>query len=116
MGDIHPDDPMRGRIVDDQGRCIHAEGKNDIVCFRFPDENWEFWACKECHDFEVGEPKRLWNRDETKELAVQCGICRSILGIQFYIERQHAGEHSCPHCKAPWNPDYADGRDIVFAF
>ncbi len=116
VGDVHPDDPVRGRVVDDQGRCIHHETKEDVVCFRFPDEGWEFWACRECHDFEVGEPVRLWTEAESKELAVQCGICRSILGIGFYLERQEQGIHACPHCKAPWNPRCVEHRDRYFAF
>ncbi len=117
MGDVHPDDPMLGRVIDDQGRCIHHGGKDDIVCFRYPDEDWTFWACHECHDELHGPATRAWAKDEQNELAIQCGICRSILGIKFYRERQRNGDHSCPHCKAPWNPAYQNerGADALFA-
>ena len=116
MGDVHPDDPVRGRVIDDQGRCIHHGALQDVVCHRFPDEGWVFWACRQCHDDEVGAPARLWRADEAKELAVQCGVCRSILGIDFYLERQDAGEHSCPHCHTAWNPGCVTHRDRYFAF
>lgn len=114
--DPHPDDSMRGRVVDDQGRCEHWSGPLDVVCHRFPETGWTFWACRDCFDDERGAPERLWQRGEEEELAVQCGVCRSILSLRYYLERQDSGIHACPHCEAPWNPDCTKHRDRYVAF
>lgn len=110
----HPDDPVRGAVVDDQGRCRHYGGPTDVVCHRFPDTGWEFWACHKCFEAENGKPSRRWGADDEKELAIQCGVCRSILGVSFHLERQDAGIHACPHCKAEWNPKCAKHRGRYF--
>lgn len=115
-GPPHPDDPVRGQVIDDQGRCTHWGGETDVVCFRFPDTGWTFWACAECFKAEHGKPDRLWEAGEEKELAVQCGVCRSILGLGFYLERQDADIHECPHCHAAWNPKCAKHRNRYVAF
>ncbi len=115
MGKTHPDDPMRGQLVDDQGRCVHHHEETDVVCFRFPDSGWRFWACRQCHDDANGAPERLWGPGDERELAVQCGICRSILGVHYYLERQDQDIHACPHCHAPWNPKCVQHRDRYFA-
>lgn len=116
MGNVHPDDPVRGQRVDDQGRCVHYDGPTDVVCHRFPDTGWTFWACHKCFHHAEGRPRRLWEAKEATELAVQCGVCRSILSIAYYRERQEAGDHSCPHCHAAWNPKCVGHRGHYFAF
>lgn len=91
--------PLRGRAVDGATRCRHYDAKVDVVAFRFACCE-TYYPCFECHDEAADHEPERWPRDRFDEPAVLCGLCRTTLTVEAYLDCPDA----CPFCRGPFNP------------
>jgi uncharacterized CHY-type Zn-finger protein len=92
-------DPLRGRPVDAQARCVHWHGPLDVVAFRFGCcPGW--WPCRSCHDEAAEHAAVPWPLSRGGEPSVLCGVCGATLTPAAY---QGCGSR-CPGCGAGFNP------------
>lgn len=91
---------VKGKLTDEQTRCIHYHSPLDIIAIKFKCCN-EFYPCYQCHEEEAGHVAVIWSKEERNEKAILCGACRSVLTIHEYF---NAG-NVCPSCKSPFNPN-----------
>jgi uncharacterized CHY-type Zn-finger protein len=90
---------VRGVNLDPQTRCIHYHSKLDVVAIKMKCCGI-YYACKECHEALAGHDIQVWPRHEWTHKAILCGCCRTELTILDYV----ADGHSCPACRADFNP------------
>ena len=103
------DVPLRGVGVDSETRCVHYHTTRDVVAIRFPCCE-TFVPCFECHEACCEHEAERWPPERFSERAVLCGVCRTKLSIETYLE----SEHRCPDCKARFNPGCANHRERYF--
>ncbi|MCR5763711.1 MAG: hypothetical protein K6G00_10065 [Treponema sp.] len=85
-----------GRIIDDEGRCVHYGSIADIIANRCSICG-KLYACYKCHD-ELEDHKFGAVRENEAD-SVMCGVC----GTQFsYIT--YSGLSKCPSCGSLFNP------------
>ncbi len=98
---------VEGETVDDQTRCVHYRGPQDVVAIRFfCCGRW--FPCLHCHEA-AGHPIRPWPAGSAQEHAVLCGVCRSTLSLAEYTAAER-----CPHCAAEFNPGCALHHPVYF--
>ena len=89
---------VRGVVIDDQTRCVHWHGPDDVIAIRFSCCD-AFYPCASCHDESAGHPIRRWPATEWDQPAILCGVCGELLTISTYL-----GVTGCPSCSATFNP------------
>lgn len=99
--------PIRGDLVDNQGRCTHYHSERDVVA------NWcttcqAMWACHACHEEATDHP---FGRVELSSSipAVLCGVCGKSLSAAEYDSVS-----ACPGCGAQFNPGCRLHRHLYF--
>lgn len=95
--------------IDAQTRCAHHHSPLDVIAIRMKCCG-AYYACKDCHIELAGHPIAIWPRSERDALAVLCGVCRSELSINEYLQ---SGAR-CPHCSAAFNPNCRNHHDFYF--
>jgi uncharacterized CHY-type Zn-finger protein len=106
---MNPDRPVvRGRIVDEQTRCVHYNGPTDVIAIKFACCG-TYYPCFECHRECAGHPARQWPVGEWDERAILCGVCGSELTIRTYL-----GVLVCPECDARFNERCRLHRPLYF--
>lgn len=90
---------VKGKIVDNQTRCIHYHSPLDIIAIKFKCCK-DYYPCFFCHEEEAGHPAQVWNQEEFDTPAILCGACGKELSINNY----KSSEYQCPNCSAPFNP------------
>jgi uncharacterized CHY-type Zn-finger protein len=98
-----------GLLVDDQARCVHWRGPDDVIAIRFPCCD-RYYACFDCHEEVETHAAERWGSQTFDRAAVLCGVCRDELTITAYL----ASEFSCPSCGATFNPGCALHYDLYF--
>ena len=100
---------IKGKLVDDQTRCIHYHSELDIIAIKFKCCG-EYYPCYECHAEMAGHPSQVWTKEERNEKAVLCGVCQAELTIQEYFD----SDNTCPHCKSSFNPNCSRHYHLYF--
>lgn len=96
MGRAHQ---VTGLGTDDETRCAHYDGGEDVVAFRVPCCG-PTWPCRLCHDACSDHALVPWPADRASEPAVLCGACGHAMTIRSYA----AAEDACPACGHGFNP------------
>ena len=101
---------IKGKVIDQNGRCAHWHSERDIVAIKFACCN-EYYACYECHREVAGHEAGRWPKISfDTESAILCGSCRATLTISVYMSSNSV----CPCCKAPFNPGCQLHWDLYF--
>jgi len=87
---------VRGKLTDDQTRCVHYHSDNDIIAIKFKCCD-QFYPCYSCHEELAGHVAKQWPKNEWNTKAILCGNCRAQLTIEEYMN----SNHQCPNCKLP---------------
>jgi uncharacterized CHY-type Zn-finger protein len=98
-----------GIELDSQTRCAHYRGPLDIVAIRMKCCG-RYYGCKDCHDAMAGHALEAWPESEWDRRAVLCGACGVELSIRQYLECAH----TCPVCKAQFNPGCRNHSHFYF--
>lgn len=104
-----PGIPIKGKVIDDQTRCIHYHSPLDIIAIKFKCCN-VYYSCYYCHKEEEDHTPGKWNKDEYITKAVLCGICKHEMTIQAYLD----SNNECPFCNSKFNPKCADHYHFYF--
>ena len=91
-----------GRPVDDETRCVHYHGPNDIVAIRFACCG-HYYPCICCHREAADHEVVRWPAGGLDERAVRCGRCGSELSVREYV-----AVTGCPSCGSSFNPGCRD--------
>lgn len=91
---------VKGQLIDDQTRCIHWHSPFDIIAIKFKCCG-DYYPCYECHQETADHSPTVWSKDERNEKAILCGVCKTELTIQEYLD----SENTCPYCKSLFNPN-----------
>jgi len=100
---------IKGKLVDEQTRCVHYHSDLDIIAIKFKCCG-EYYPCYECHIETAGHPSQLWTKEERNEKAILCGVCQTELTIQEYFD----SANTCPHCKSSFNPNCSRHYHLYF--
>lgn len=103
--------PLRGLRVDSKTRCEHYDGPRDVIALRFPCCE-VYYPCFKCHRATTNHKSARWPRERRHEPAVLCGVCGNTMTATAYLRTQH----TCPHCRADFNPSCAAHHDRYFSF
>src|SRR5689334_17305928 len=90
---------VRGKVTDEQTRCVHYHSALDVIAIKFKCCN-EYYPCYECHEEEAGHKSEVWRRTDFNAKAILCGVCGNEMTIHDYLT---ANNH-CPQCNAAFNP------------
>ena len=101
--------PLRGRAVDGETRCHHYDNAVDVVAFRFACCG-TYYPCFECHAETTDHDPIPWPRDRFDDPAVLCGVCRTRLTVDAYLDCAD----TCPSCGAAFNPGCHDHHHLYF--
>lgn len=100
---------IRGAVVDDETRCAHWHGDDDVLAILFPCcRAW--YPCRTCHDEHAGHEAVLWRADQTETRALLCGRCGGTLSIRRY---RAAG--ACEACGMRFNEGCRLHHHLYFA-
>ncbi|QLG74721.1 hypothetical protein HG535_0H00460 [Zygotorulaspora mrakii] len=90
---------IKGKLVDQQSRCVHWNSPLDIVGLKFKCCE-SFYACYSCHkeltDHKIEKYDLLENANGK---FIKCGVCNEELTF-----REYTRSLSCLHCKSNFNP------------
>lgn len=100
---------VRGRLTDNQTRCIHYHGPLDIIAIKFNCCN-HYYPCYYCHQQEAGHIATVWNKTAFGEKAILCGACSNEMSITEYKE----SNYQCPFCNAAFNPKCNNHDHLYF--
>lgn len=90
---------IKGKLVDDQTRCIHYHSPLDIIAIKFKCCN-VYYPCYYCHKEETNHTPDIWKKNEYNSRAVLCGKCKQELTIEQYLD----SNNECPFCGCAFNP------------
>ncbi|MDP9729231.1 hypothetical protein FY534_00195 [Alicyclobacillus sp. TC] len=90
---------VKGRLVDEQTRCVHYSGPTDVIAIKFPCCQ-TYFPCHACHEELADHAAQIWHAHQFHEKAVLCGVCHQELTIQEYLN----SHFQCPSCGASFNP------------
>lgn len=102
-------DMIRGKVLDEQTRCVHYHSSLDVIAIKFKCCN-AWYACYYCHEEEAGHPAEVWPAEQYEERAVQCGECKRMMTINQYL----ACNNQCPGCGTPFNPGCSAHYPLYF--
>jgi uncharacterized CHY-type Zn-finger protein len=100
---------IRGKVTDEQTRCVHYHSDLDIIAIKFKCCN-TYYPCIHCHDEEAQHKSEVWKKDEFKVKAVLCGNCKTELSINDYLSCNAV----CPSCSALFNPRCSNHHHYYF--
>ncbi|GGP15334.1 CHY zinc finger protein [Oceanobacillus neutriphilus] len=86
-----------GPVVDNQTRCKHYHGQKDIIAIKFKCCH-KYYPCYQCHEECENHKIATWEKDEFDKLAILCGVCKTELTIDQYLNT-----NQCLNCKFPFN-------------
>lgn len=93
---------VRGFPIDNETRCIHWKGPNDIIALKFKCCPTVFFPCYTCHN--VATTHKIEKFDLNIDYNVKCilcGHCKSQLTFKQYTTFQN--DLQCPMCKHKFN-------------
>jgi len=90
---------IRGKIIDKETRCVHYQSATDVIAIKFKCCN-QYFPCYSCHEESTDHVAATWNPDEFDVKAVLCGVCKTELTINQYLNCNY----NCPACNAQFNP------------
>lgn len=92
--------PIKGKTVDEQGRCTHWHSEQDIIAIKFACCD-HYYACYDCHLEAAEHPAIRWPTSSfEQEKAILCGVCKHEMTIKEY----QTLSSQCPHCQSAFNP------------
>ena len=97
-----------GKLVDEETRCIHYHGKNDIIalqCYKCK----KYYACYKCHDGIESHPFSPYPISLSDDFPILCGVCKNLLTYQEYHNHTN-----CPYCLSDFNPGCQNHHDYYF--
>ncbi|ADU31506.1 CHY zinc finger protein [Evansella cellulosilytica] len=97
-----------GFPVDEQGRCKHYYGQNDIVSIKFKCCR-KYYPCYKCHKEAAKHHTELWRKEEFHKKAILCGECKHEISIESYLRNG-----KCHHCTAFFNPHCSKHYHLYF--
>jgi uncharacterized CHY-type Zn-finger protein len=100
---------VKGKLTDDQIRCVHYHSTLDIIAIKFKCCN-EYYPCYYCHEEEAGHTHQVWTTNEFDTKAILCGVCKNEMSIREYKD----GHYHCPNCKAAFNPKCINHDHLYF--
>jgi len=100
---------VKGRVIDEQTRCLHYHSPLDIIAIKFKCCN-EYYSCYECHEEEAGHNSEVWKRNEFDTKAILCGVCGNEMAVHEYLT---SNDH-CPHCNSAFNPSCSKHYHLYF--
>lgn len=100
-----------GKVIDDYTRCEHYHSPADIIAIKFKCCN-KYYPCYQCHAETADHVAQTWDKNEWDTKAILCGICKTELTIEEYIQ---SGNH-CPVCNAAFNPNCSKHYHLYFKF
>ena len=100
---------VKGRLTDDETRCVHYGSAMDIIAIKFKCCN-TYYSCYYCHEKDADHSATVWNKDEFETPAVLCGKCNQELKITEYKNCNY----KCPHCYAAFNPKCSNHDHLYF--
>nr|WP_270182601.1 CHY zinc finger protein [Alkalihalobacillus sp. CinArs1] len=89
---------IKGKLVDNETRCVHYQTEKDIVAIKFYCCD-SYFPCFKCHEETVSHDIQLWPMNKWNEFAVLCGSCKTELTINQYL----TSNSSCPSCGSAFN-------------
>jgi len=100
---------VKGRLVDDQTRCVHYHNPLDVIAIKFKCCD-EYYPCYYCHQEEAGHAAEVWEKTSFGTKAILCGACLKEMTIAAY---KHCN-YECPFCKASFNPKCINHDHLYF--
>ena len=100
---------LKGKLTDNETRCIHYHSSLDIIAIKFKCCD-VYYPCYECHTEEAGHTAQVWPKHEWTTKAILCGYCKTELTIQQYMD----ANNQCPFCKAAFNPNCSRHYHLYF--
>jgi uncharacterized CHY-type Zn-finger protein len=98
-----------GKLVDDETRCEHYHSPLDIIAIKFKCCD-KYYPCYQCHEETADHPAQVWNKDEWDRKRILCGVCKTELTINEYMN----SNDQCPNCKAAFNPNCSKHYPLYF--
>ena len=74
---------IRGAVLDDETRCAHWHGDDDVLAILFPCCG-AWYPCHACHEDHAGHEAAVWRGDQADRRALLCGRCGETLSIRHY--------------------------------
>lgn len=102
---------LKGKLIDNQTRCVHWNSELDIIALKFKCCN-TFYPCISCHSETTDHEIQRYNVN-SNEKVVLCGNCNSLLTFYEYISIQNPLQ--CPKCSALFNPGCKNHYDLYFS-
>lgn len=94
---IYKKEKIWGRLLDNEGRCIHWHSKLDVIANRCA-LCGKYYACYKCHDLAEDHAFVPYPINSSSKI-VMCGVC----GYQFTY-KHYQEIKVCDRCKSPFNP------------
>ncbi len=91
---------IKGKLVDDNTRCVHYHSPLDIIAIKFKCCN-NYYPCYYCHKEEEDHMADRWKKNEQNTKAILCGVCKSEMTILQYLHCNNI----CPFCGSGFNPN-----------
>ncbi|PZR75945.1 MAG: hypothetical protein DLM73_03980 [Chthoniobacterales bacterium] len=98
-----------GLNVDEQTRCAHYHGEDDVIAIKFRCCG-DWFPCHECHAELAGHAAVPWPKEEFDAAAILCGGCGHQLSIREYLDCNSV----CLHCRRRFNPGCANHYPLYF--
>ncbi len=100
---------IKGNTVDEYTRCVHYHSSRDVIAIKFKCCH-DYYPCFTCHEEQAGHEHRQWKRNEFNEKAIFCGICKTEMTINEYLNSNNA----CPFCGTEFNPNCSHHYHLYF--
>lgn len=89
---------VKGKMIDDETRCVHYHSEQDIIAIKFKCCK-TYYPCYYCHEETVDHQPEKWAVKDFDTAAILCGKCKSELPINEYLKCNN----QCPVCKSEFN-------------
>lgn len=100
---------VKGKITDNQTRCVHYHSPLDIIAIKFKCCN-TYYPCYYCHEQEAMHLSEKWKKEEFDTAAVLCGVCKHEMTVAQYL----SCNYQCPNCQSPFNPKCVNHNHLYF--
>jgi len=98
-----------GKLFDDETRCEHYHFPVDVIAIKFKCCN-RYYPCYQCHEETTEHKAETWSKEEWNEKAILCGVCKTELTINEYVN----SGNRCPHCDVAFNPNCSKHHHLYF--